>query len=360
MDISRLERWFARASFSTEKRQRLWQTMAVMLESKLGIDQILAELYDRASENGEKPREAMAIMLSEWQQAIRNGGRLTDAVEGWVPHNERMIIMAGEDSGNLPRQLHTLIAIIEAGRTIRSAIVGGTFYPAILLLATLGYLFVFGMSVIPKFTVLVDPAGWRPLAKSLYYLSQFTLNYGLYFLAAVITPVIAIVATLPSFTGNTRVFCDRLPPWSIYRLVVGAGFMHSLSALLRGGGRIKDALVSIRETATPYLAERIDAFLHGVHSGMNAGEAMRHAGYEFPSKEIVADLTIYAKYSSDFGDALEKVSQQWMKYGLQSIQMQMKVLNGAAIALMGLVLAWIVAGFFGIQNEIAAMARGQH
>ena len=332
--------------------------MAVMLESKLGIDQILEELYDRASDNGQKPRETMASMLSGWQQVIRNGGRLTDAVEGWVPHNERMIIMAGEESGNLPRQLHALIEIIEAGRTIRSAILGGTFYPAVLLLATLGYLFVFGLFVIPTFTALIDPAGWRPLAKSLYYLSQFTLNYGVYFLTALIAPVIAILATFPTFTGNTRVYLDRLPPWSIYRLVVGAGFMHSLAALLRGGGRIKDALVGIRDTAPPYLAERVDAFLHGVHSGMNAGESMRHSGYDFPSRDIVADLTIYAKYSSDFGDALEKVSRQWMKYGLQSIQAQMKVLNGFSIATMGLVLAWIVAGFFAIQNEIAAMARG--
>jgi hypothetical protein len=36
----------------------------------------------------------------------------------------------------------------------------------------------------------------------------------------------------------------------------------------------------------------------------------------------------------------------------------MKVLNGFAIVTLALVIAWLVTGFFGIQQEIAAATRG--
>jgi hypothetical protein len=38
----------------------------------------------------------------------------------------------------------------------------------------------------------------------------------------------------------------------------------------------------------------------------------------------------------------------------------MKVLNGAAIVVLALSIGWLVSGFFGIQQEIAAMTRAIH
>jgi hypothetical protein len=38
----------------------------------------------------------------------------------------------------------------------------------------------------------------------------------------------------------------------------------------------------------------------------------------------------------------------------------MRVLNGMAIVVLALVISWLVTGFFGIQQEIAAMTRTMH
>jgi hypothetical protein len=49
-----------------------------------------------------------------------------------------------------------------------------------------------------------------------------------------------------------------------------------------------------------------------------------------------------------------------MQEGVAAVEVQMRILNGAAIAILALVLAWLITGFFGIQQEIAALARSVH
>jgi type II secretory pathway component PulF len=347
----------AKMTFGTKDRLRTWQKISVMLKNKIGIDQILLELYNRESDNGKKPSELTAIVYDEWRKVILNGGRFSDAIEGWVPTMERMIIMAGEQSGNLPKALKAVIDVVRAGKKIKGTVIKGLVYPAILMAATLGYLFLFGIKVIPEFTRIMDVQAWGPMAKSLYHLSEFVINYGVMLIAGIFSVIGAVVWSLPVVTGKLRIKLDKLPPWSLYRLVLGSGFMFSMAALLNGGGRVSDAFATIAQHSNKYMRERVESFLYGVHSGMNAGDAMAESGYDFPSKDIVADLGVYASYSGDFGDAIEKVAQEWMENGLEAVEGQMKFLNGLATFAMAMILMWIVGGFFAIQQEIGQMTR---
>ena len=89
---------------------------------------------------------------------------------------------------------------------------------------------------------------------------------------------------------------------------------------------------------------------------MNCGEALRNSGYGFPSRELVDDLCVYAEYKG-FSQALKTLADEWLEDGVEAITMRMKVLNGVAIVLLAVVISWLVTGFFGIQQEIAAMTR---
>jgi hypothetical protein len=70
----------------------------------------------------------------------------------------------------------------------------------------------------------------------------------------------------------------------------------------------------------------------------------------------VDDLCIYAEFRG-FSEALQVLADEWMADGVATISAQMKVLNGAAILLLAFSIGWLVTGFFGIQQEIAAMTR---
>ena len=65
---------------------------------------------------------------------------------------------------------------------------------------------------------------------------------------------------------------------------------------------------------------------------------------------------MYADYKG-FSQALKMLADEWMEEGVEKVSSQMKVLNGVAIVLLAVVIAWLVSGFFGIQQEIANMTR---
>lgn len=353
-----LELWWAKTSFGTDARLSTYRKIGVMLRNGVRLEKVLDDLYRRASEDGKKPKEAMAVLFDSWRGVVLNGGRLSDALDGWVPYGEKMIIQAGEEAGKLPENLDAVINVVKSSKKIKSVVFGGLVYPAALLAATLVYLFIFGLKVIPEFTKIVNPEKWGSLAKSLYIMSQYVQSYGIPSVVLIVIFFAAVAASMPRLGGNIRVTLDRAPPFSVYRLVTGSGFMLALSALIAGGQRIQDALASLGTSASPYLKERLDGFLLGVNSGMKAGDAMRYSGYDFPSKEIIDDLTVYAEHSNDFSEALQIIAREWLEDGVERITAQMKVLSGMAIMTMAGFLMWIVAGFFAIQQEIAGLSRG--
>ncbi len=351
-----LARRVARLQFGAGERLRVYRKIAKMLSNGLPLLKLLDELHQRASEDGRKPDEALAIVLGEWRRTVQNGRMLSEAMAWWVPKSEQMIIMAGEQAGRLEAGLASAVKVVEASTGIRRAIVGGLAYPVTILAMVLGYIYLFGVQVIPQFSRIVDPASWRGAAKSLHIMSTFVQQWMLPLVVAFAVVVVAVLVAMPRWRGSMRIFLDRLPPFSIYRLVVGSSFLMSFAALQSAGLTVEKSLVRLSDLAGPWLRERMDGALLGIKSGLNCGEALRQTGYGFPSKEIVDDLCTYAEFRG-FSDALQLLADEWMAEGVASISRQMKLLNGFSIAFLAIVIAWLVTGFFGIQQEIAAMTR---
>ncbi len=330
--------------------------MAKMLSNGLPLLKVLEELRDRASNQGKKPSEPLAVILDDCRRGVQNGRLLSEALEGWVPKAEQMILMAGEQSGRLEGTLLSVVAVVQANKKINAVIVGGLAYPVAILFLVLAYIYLFGTKVIPQFTMLMDPAKWHGAAKSLYLMSMWVQQWMLYAVIGVAAVLALVFVSLPRWRGNVRIVLDRVPPYSIYRLMAGSGFLMAFAALQAAGVTVEKSLMRLSNMAQPWLRERLDGALLGVRSGLNCGEALRNAGYGFPSQEVIDDLCVYAEYKG-FAEALKLMADEWMEQGVEVISLRMKMLNGFAIVAMALVIGWLVIGFFGIQQEIAAMAR---
>jgi type II secretory pathway component PulF len=351
-----INRWWARAQFTDGARLRLYRKIAKMLANGLPLLKVLEELRDRASHNGRKPNEPLAILLDDCRRMVQNGRLLAEALEWWVPKTEQMIIMAGEQSGRLELTLVAVIEVVQSAKKIKAVILGGLMYPLSLFALILAYIYLFGTKVIPQFARMADPATWKGAAKSLYLMSVFVQNWMLLLILALVAVIVAIVVSMPRWRGSTRVFVDNFAPYSIYRLVVGSGFLMAFSALQFAGITVEKSLARLAYMADPWLGERLDGALLGVKSGLNCGEALRNSGYGFPSKEVIDDMCVYAEYKG-FAEALKMLADEWMAEGIEQVSIQMKALNGFAIVSLAIVIGWLVTGFFGIQNEIAAMTR---
>jgi type II secretory pathway component PulF len=351
-----LHRWWAKTQFTDTVRLRLYRKIAKMLANGLPLLKILEELRDRASQQGKKPNEPLAITLDDCRRMVQNGRSLAEGLEWWAPKTEQMIILAGEQAGRLEAALISVVDVVQAEKKIKAVIMGGIMYPVAVFGLVLAYIYMFGTRVIPQFAQMVDPTKWHGAAKSLYVMSQFVQNWMLLILVGLAVAVVAIIASMPVWRGNVRVFFDRFAPYSIYRLVIGSGFLMSFSALQFAGITVEKSLIRLSDMAEPWLRERLDGALIGVKSGLNCGEALRNAGYGFPSQEVIDDLCVYAEYKG-FPEALKTLADEWMEEGIDQLSIQMKVLNSAAIIVLAIVIGWLVTGFFGIQHEIAAMTR---
>jgi type II secretory pathway component PulF len=356
LDVTRA---WAKTQFSASARVRLYRKIAKMLTNGLPLLRILEVLRERASDNGRKPQEPLAIVLDDCRRQVQNGRMLSESLEGWAPRPERMILLAGEQSGNVEAALLAVVDVVQAQQRIQAVIVGGLVYPSSILALILGYVYLFGTRVIPEFTRITDPTTWHGPARSLYLMSEVVQHWMFAIVGVLVLVVGGIAAALPRWRGNLRVFADRFAPFSIYRLVVGSGFLLAFSALQTAGVTVEKSLSRLSDMADPWLRERLDGALLGVRSGLNCGEAMRNAGYGFPSAEVIDDLCVYAEFRG-FGEALKVLADEWRDEGIEQISNQMKILNGVAILVMAAVIGWLVTGFFGIQHEIATMTRAVH
>jgi type II secretory pathway component PulF len=351
-----LHRAWARLSLRSEDRLGLYRKISTMLSNGLPLLRVLDDLYLRASERGRKPTEPLALMLFDWKRSVQSGRLLSDGMQDWVPKPEQLIVMAGEQAGSLEAALSAVIGVVHATRKVRGAIIGGVAYPALIGVLILVYVYLFGTRVIPEFGRISNPETWHGAARSLYLMSLVMQQWMLYAVAAFMSAVAAVLISLPRWRGGGRVMLDRLPPYSIYRLVSGTGFLLAFSALLSAGVTVEKSLLRLCQPAPPWLRERLEGALLGVKSGLNCGEALKNAGYGFPSREIVDDLCIYADYRG-FPEALKLLADEWMEQGVEKITADMKLLNSASIVALALVIAWLAVGLFGIQQEVAALTR---
>src|SRR5690349_14091091 len=123
-----------------------------MLANGLPLLRILEILRDRASHNGKKPGEPLAIVLDDCRRLVQNGRMLSEGLEWWAPKNERMILLAGAQSGHMEAALLAVVDVVQAQRKIKAVILGGVAYPMAIVVLILVYIYMFGTRVIPEFT----------------------------------------------------------------------------------------------------------------------------------------------------------------------------------------------------------------
>jgi type II secretory pathway component PulF len=359
---TQFERTWAKLFFTEGKRLSIYRRISSLIRNGTNVDDTIAYLYKRASKNGTKPGEPDAVIFNDWLGKIRNGKPFSTAIADWSPSSERMIIAAGEKSGMLPDTLSAVCDVVESNKRMKKAVLTSLIRPLILAAAAVGVIMLFGIKVIPMFAMVSKPQTWELSAYALYLASQFVTSNWLYvLLAAIAAGFIGVIYSLPRLTGPVRVFLDKIPPYSTYRLWVGSGFILSLAAMIKSGEPIQRSMQELMKTASPYLRERLKAGLDGLKMGNNLGISLEKAGHDFPDREVIEELVIYSNQSG-FDAALEIIGREWLEKGAKVVEAQAAILNVLATLLMGGVVIWIVIATFSLQNSfsdsISRMSQG--
>lgn len=351
---------FSRFMFrlGSDKRKRLYRKLSKLLGNGVPILDALVSLYNPLVE-AKRTKEGIAIALNEWMQKIRNGKKLSQAVEGWVDNDEMMLIAAGEASGNLDSSLASVAEIMDAKQKIRKAVIGGLTYPAIMMMIVLGVLIMFSFKIIPEFSRVVPADSWHGVARVMINIADFCRQWLIAILFVLVSLICAFFYSLPRWTDGLRIKLDLYLPYSLYRIVLGSTWMIGFAALVGAGMRTELALQQLAASSSPWMQTRINACLRGMRSGANPGEALRKSGYGFPDREIIDDLAVYSKLSG-FDVALSIIGREWITESVEKIQSLMKVVFSLSVALVGFSIAFLAGGLVGMELQMAAIMQGTY
>jgi type II secretory pathway component PulF len=348
MTLDEINSALARFSFRQDAKTRkgIWKKLAKLLRDDIPLISGLQEIR-----NLRKPTEPTAIAIGNWISGLNNGRKLSDVIQPWVSREENMLILAGEQSGTLETALLSVVQASEASAAIRSAVFSGLAYPFFLLVVAFGALYFFGFKIIPAFETAVPPGAWVGMARLMVDTAHFVQGWLHWIALLSVCLVVAVVVSLPRWNASLRVRLDRYPPYSIYRVMQGSSWLIALAALVAAGVRIESAIEQLSKDASAWNRVRADAALRGLRAGRNLGQALERSGYEFPDREIISDLRLYAS-KSGFEEALRTIGEEWITESVVRVKALMNVVFGAAMLVVGGVIMFIAAGFVAMQLQL--------
>ncbi|MBR5598895.1 MAG: type II secretion system F family protein [Alphaproteobacteria bacterium] len=352
--LNSLEVAFAkfRVGMAGKDRLKVYKKLASLLRNRFSLMNALDIMYDSITAEGKNPGEPMAIAIASWGKSLQNGLSFSDALKGWAPARERLMLSVG-DMSDLESALLNLIKVAEGTEKMLKPIVGAISYPSFLLIMSVLVIYAIGAYMVPPMEEAAPNARWTGSAKDLVFVSHWVQDN--WILAFSFFPALfgIIYATIGVWTGPTRKFIDDVPPWSLYKMFMGITWLLSLSALIKGGVPISVALAALRKDSNRYLCERIDRAMDFIKNGDNLGQALSKSKLNFPDKEVVADLKIYAELDN-FEEALDKLANDWLDASAEAVEAKASILNMVAMFAISGIIAWACFGVFEMQDQITS------
>lgn len=352
--LSKVEELYARMiiQFSNKERLKMYRKIASLMRNRFSLMNALDMLHDGVSNGGKNPGEPMAIAIASWGRSLNNGKTFSEALKGWAPDRERLMLSVG-DVSDLEGALMNLIKVTEGSTKMIRPIIGAIAYPAFLMMMAILIIYAIGVYMVPPMIDAAPGVVWRGLAKDLVGLSAWIKDNWLFAFSSLPIIMITIYGTISIWTGKIRALVDNLPPWSLYKIFVGISWLLALSALVKGGTPVSIAMRALRKDSTRYLRERIDKTMIFINNGDNLGQALAKTELGFPDKEIISDLKIYSELDN-FEEALDNLANDWLEESVYMIEEKAGILNMVALLAIGAVIAWAVMGTFDMQDQITS------
>lgn len=338
--------------FGADKKIRLFRQMQRMIKAKQAIPKIFETLYNQNSQNGKKPKDPIAIMLKDWQRRYASGKTMAYAMRGWISPSEEKIVEASEDKNQLAKGLQDALDASIATKKIKATVRNALTYPTLMLSVMIGMFYGFSTKIVPVFAQAVDPAQWTGLARAMYDIGNFLQNYLLIMIAILAILIAMVVYSLPRMTGPARVYLEKFPPYSLYKVTTGAAFMMSLRGFIAADVRMPDALRRISKGSTPYMKHRVDAILRNLGAGKNLGRAMMLTKHNFPDPEINNEIEVYSGIDG-FAENLDLLAREWIEDTIERTKQATRILTVISLFLLAGGVIFMAASMFSLQDIIA-------
>lgn len=346
-------RKFLSLAFTNSERIRIYNMLAEYMDNGVSLEKGLTEIFNRRSKRHGRS-DPIATIVGDVHRRITNGNNASTSFGLYVSTNESLLLESGERGGKLAQNIRSCSNYLENVGKMRQAAIQATLYPGFMILLLIVLLYTISTNLGPVLSKSFGPENLTPNLSILLSVSDFvTSTNGIYALITGILFVVAVIVSLSRLTGRTRIYLDRLPPWSLYRLVQGSTWLLSQAAFMEAGYSITDSLRLMAKQVrkrNPYMHERFMAMLQQYRAGHESlGEALAATKMNFPDKDLVDDLVMYSSLPN--ADSLiEKISKTWMEKGIVKLNKQGELFKNIGLILISAALFFIMSSIMGLGN----------
>lgn len=286
----------------------------------------------------ERPNDRLAMAYGSWYKKMDSQGvMLCDAVVGWIPNQEIMLIRSGESAGMLLEGLESALASAVTNSHLSSLIMKAAVMPLVLLCMSYGSILMMATIILPNIADLIPENEWPEMSLPYKYFAEFVAEHVTETTFGLVFVIGLIMGTLSKFVGPMRAKLDSLPPWSLHRRLTSAGFLDSFAGLLSRGNAPFDSLVQMRETVSPYMGWHIDRMLRSLTQNGDVSAALIGTGlFDLNSRLVI-------KTTSEDGGFSENIKLLAVET-VDSVTSFVTVFSSAAqfafLALVGVSIMW--------------------
>ena len=262
--------------------------LAIMLGAGQDLDRALRFVVENVGNT-----RARAI-LAEVRDKVRSGSSLAAALAAEPRSFSRLyvgLVRAGEAGGTLPATLDRLAGLLERERSLKSSMRAALIYPAVLVIAAVGSIFLLLDYVLPQFTPIFEQAGAELPAstRALMLLGQMTGAAAPWLLVAAVAAVLIARRALaaPALRLKVDRFLLRLPVVGrLLQETLAARLTRTLGTLLQNGMPLISALAIAKDAlGNLAAAAAVEAASVEAKAGRGLARPLREAGL-FPARTV--------------------------------------------------------------------------
>ena len=321
----------------------LLQQQAILIQSGLPLEDALRMTIEQAETDKQRR------MVESWRSEIVEGRSFSEALRR-SPYKIPPAVVAGigvgEESGHLDRVMLRLAEDLETSAENRKTVTRALIYPATLVATSIVVVAIMMVWVVPKITAIFTSSNRElPLITQLVIsLSDFTQEYGLFVLAAIIGGLLLFSRLMrdPSRRQRWHEIILNMPGlgrWT--RMANIADWSRSLGVLLSNG---VPALAALKISSAVVNNLHLRSKMEAVTESMRRGSSLQKALEE---QQVGSGFLIHmvgsGEASSELDKMLVRVADYYSLRLASAIEVFLKLINPVLIIFMGMIILSVVA-----------------
>lgn len=347
----------AHSSWNGKLRKIYYRRLAAQIENGITPAAATRQLAQRTATRWNAWKyDPDVLAMNDIAGRLENGLPLQKALEGWAKPSELSVIAAGVKSGQIPESLRMVVEAGQVVQRIRNRIIGELWEP--MLMGAMGFylIYIIGTDMVPSMESVLPSDRWPTMARFLLPMGWFaTSGIAPIFIGIMIALGLLIFFTMSRWSGGWRKYFDKLPPWSIYRVLQGSGWIVGFTNLLAAGMKMEEALAVQAETAPNWLKTRLLSARIQVMGGIELGKALYLTGFGFPDPWLIQDISTFSGFA-DFPKLLRKIGDEWMEESEEKIVAVLRVVGTMVNVGVNVMILLVVFGMNSLQAIVTSSA----